>query len=83
VPRLRVVTGATLNSHGIRSATWDCSDVNHQPVPFGDYHVNIEFTESNGAGPSLSIPFPRGATAQTLTAPDSGKFKAARIQVTP
>jgi hypothetical protein len=77
------VTGATLNSHGLRSATWDCSDVNHQSVPFGDYHVNIEFTESNGAGPSLSIPFPRNATAQTLTAPDQGKFKAAHIQVTP
>jgi hypothetical protein len=77
------VTGATLNSHGLRSATWDCSDVNQQPVPFGDYRVNIEFTESNAAGPSLSIPFPRTAAAQTLTAPDQGKFKAAHIQVTP
>jgi hypothetical protein len=77
------VTGATLNSHGVRSATWDCSDVNHQPVPFGNYQVNIEFTENNSAGPSISIPFPRSAAAQMLTAPDQGKFKAAHIQVTP
>ena len=77
------VTGATLSSHGARSATWDCSGVNHQPVPFGEYRINIEFTEKNSAGPSTSVAFSRNGTAQMVSAPDQANFKGARIQVAP
>jgi hypothetical protein len=77
------VTGATLSSHGARTAMWDCSGVNHQPVPFGEYRINIEFTEKNSAGPSTSVAFSRNGAAQMVSAPDQANFKGARIQVTP
>jgi hypothetical protein len=77
------ITSATQSNHGLRSASWDCSDVNHKPVPAGGYQINVEFTERNGAGPTESIAFRRGAEAQSVTAPDQGNFKGARIQVMP
>jgi hypothetical protein len=77
------VTGATLTTHGVRSVTWDCSDVKKQPVPFGEYRINVEFTEKNSAGPSISFPFPRNGAPLMMTAPDQGNFKGARIEVMP
>jgi hypothetical protein len=77
------VTGATLSNHGARNATWDCSDVKHQPVPYGAYRMNVEFTERNGAGPTTSIPFDRSPEAAPVSAADQGNFKGARIQWLP
>ncbi len=40
-------TGATLRSHAERTVTWDCRSASGALVPDGDYHLRIEFAESN------------------------------------
>ncbi len=47
--KVDAVTGATLTSHGPHHVTWDCTDVNENPVPDGVYGVAFEFTESASA----------------------------------
>jgi hypothetical protein len=82
--RVDAVTGATINSHGTRMAKWDCTDVDHQPVAGGNYRINVEFTERNGAGKLMApLEFPRNGEAVNLMPPDQGNFKNIRLQVSP
>ena len=45
-------TWATLRDHGVVAATWDCRDAEGRLVPDGEYQIHVEFTETNGVGPS-------------------------------
>jgi hypothetical protein len=76
------ITSATISNHGLRSATWDCTDVNHKPVPAGTYRVYVEFTEKNSAGPSESVTFMRNGQPQMVSAPDLANFKGTKLQLT-
>ena len=75
------VTGATNRSPRAHSATWDCSDVHHAPVPPGTYTINAEFATDNGSGffggvapPLLQVPFQVGAGPQSVAPPDAQFF---------
>jgi len=77
------VTSATVNSHGTRMASWNCTGVDHQPVANGSYRINAEMTERNGLGRvMMPLEFVKGAAGPaTLTAPDQASFKAIQLQV--
>ncbi len=82
--RVDAVTGATASSHGVRSATWNCTNVTGQPVAPGLYRVYAEFTESNGAGKVGSWDFTvGGADPVSLMPADTGSFKGIRLQLMP
>jgi len=76
------VTSATAGSHGTRSGKWNCTGLDHQPVPDGDYRINAEFTERNGTGRVMApLAFTKGG-AVTLMPPDQTNFRGIRLQVT-
>jgi hypothetical protein len=68
--KVDAVTAATASNHGPHAADWDCTDVNHQPVPDGPYRLRLEFTEEDSAqliwppGPSTAIDFTKGSPTQ-------------------
>lgn len=81
------VTGATLKSHGLVSADWNCTNASGARVPDGAYQLHVEFAESNvkstsAAGPQLVIPFEVGKAA-TVTQPDTANYVNAKVVITP
>jgi len=68
------VTGATLTSHQSITVSWDCTDVDGNIVPDGEYTIHVEFAEKHAQGPLISIPFTKGTAEQHLTPPDETNF---------
>ncbi len=68
------VTGATMSSHQTHTVTWDCTDVDGNVVPDGDYNIYVEFTEKHAQGPLTSVTFNKGTDEQHLTPPDEDHF---------
>jgi len=54
------ITGPTLTSHQTHTIAWDCTDVNGNVVPDGDYSMIIEFTDKHAQGPFYEIVFNKG-----------------------
>jgi hypothetical protein len=77
------VTSATRSQHGPHELTWDMTDVGGNIVPDGVYRVYLEFTEQNGAGPSLARDFVKGADPVALTPPDVPTFTGQHLTYTP
>jgi len=76
------VTSATAGSHGTRTGKWNCTGLDHQPVPDGPYRINVEFTERNSTGRVMTpLDFTKGG-AVNLMPPDQTNFRAIRLQVT-
>ncbi|MEI7732049.1 MAG: DUF2271 domain-containing protein [Verrucomicrobiota bacterium] len=73
-------TGATLSSHGTRTATWDGCDGKQQSMPDGKYRFVVEFTDHNGGGPLAVFPFEKGMATPKQVFPDQKNFT--KIQVT-
>jgi hypothetical protein len=73
------VSGATRGTDGPVSGSWNCTDVNHQPVPDGQYKVCCSFQEDDalpffGPAPKQAcVPFAKGAPF-VQTAPDQTYF---------
>lgn len=73
------VTGATRPNAGLISGSWNCTDVNHQPVADGQYQVCCSFQEDDslpffGPAPKKAcVPFTKGAPF-LQTAPDQSYF---------
>ncbi len=84
--KVDAVTSATLSKHGPHHVTWDCTDLNHQPVPDGTYRIYFEFTESDSAfivypQPKLgSVDFQKGQ-AQDFAPPDQQFFKSMHLVI--
>jgi hypothetical protein len=77
------VTSATKTTHGTRMANWDCTGLDHQPVPDGPYRINVEMTERNGAGRVMvPLEFIKDGAEVSLMPPDQPSFKGVRLQVT-
>lgn len=81
------VTGATLKSHGVVSANWNCTNAAGARVPAGAYQLHVEFAESNvrstsAAGPQLVVNFETGKAA-TLTPPDTANYLGTKVVITP
>lgn len=68
------VTGATVTSHGTRTASWNFTDVSKKVVPDGDYKLVVELTDADKTGASTSIPFTKGAAGMKLTPADQANF---------
>lgn len=67
-------TGATLTSHQTHTVIWDCTDVDGNVVPDGDYTVRVEFTEKHAQGPLTAVTFTKGTEEQHLTPADEDHF---------
>jgi hypothetical protein len=68
------VTGATLTSHQSITVIWNCTDIDGNIVPDGEYTVHVEFTEKHAQGPLISIPFTKSTEEQHLLPPDETNF---------
>ena len=77
------ITGSTINSHQTHTVSWDCTDLEGEIVPNGDYDIWIEFTEKHAQGPLFNLTFTVGPDAQTLTPPDEAHFKDIELEFTP
>jgi hypothetical protein len=77
------VTSATAGSHGTRTGRWNCTGVDHQPVPDGTYRINAEITERNSLGRVMTaLAFVKGGGPVNLMPPDQANFKSIHLQVT-
>ena len=77
------ITGATLSSHQTHSISWDCTDLDGNIVPDGDYVVFAEFTDKHAQGPLYSVTFTKGTDGQFLLLPDETYFKDMVLTFTP
>jgi hypothetical protein len=67
-------TGATLTSHQTHTIVWDCTDIDGNVVPDGDYTIRVEFTEKHAQGPLMDVTFTKGTEEQHLTPADEDNF---------
>ncbi len=77
------ITGSTINSHQTHTIEWDCSDLNGNIVPDGNYTLKIEFTDKHAQGPLFSIDFMKGTEAVVLTPPNQTNFINMSFSYTP
>ncbi len=77
------ITGPTLTSHQTHTVTWDCTDLDGNIVPDGDYNVWAEFTDKHAQGPLKTITFTKGPEPLTMTLPDEDYFKDMVFEFTP
>jgi hypothetical protein len=83
---LHAVTGATLKVHQTHTVTWDCRDSKGNVVPDGEYRINVEFTEANGAGPSTPeehVRFVVGPIPVEVTPGDLPQFHRMSVKFVP
>ncbi len=73
------VTGATLKKHITHNITWDCKDLKKKIVADGDYFINIEYSEINGEGPFIKIPFVKGKVNMSSTPKDTSAFSNMKV----
>jgi YD repeat-containing protein len=73
------ITGSTLTSHQTHTVTWDCTDLDGNLVPDGDYQIWVEFTSQHAQGPLSTHTFTKGESPQNLTPPDETYFKDIEI----
>lgn len=81
--RTDAISGATMSSHGVRSGTWDCSDLAERPIADGTYKVCFELTDYDGQGPYDCVTFTKGPTPLSLTPADAPSFTARKLELTP
>jgi hypothetical protein len=81
------ITGATRLTHGPIQATWNCTDAQRKPVPYGRYRVCMSFTEQDAVALDASIdhgycvPFDFGPTPIDVTPPPADHFNDIRIVI--
>jgi len=81
--RTDAISSATKSSHGVRSGTWSCTDVNAKTVADGDYQVCFELTDYDGQGPYDCVPFTKGAAPLTITPADAPSFTNRKLEYAP
>lgn len=78
------ITGATLLSHGTRTATWNGKNRTAALVADGTYSVRMEVTDNDGFAQNLAtFSFVKGTTSQTLTPSNTNGFSGINIQWAP
>ncbi|MDD4971254.1 MAG: DUF2271 domain-containing protein [Paludibacter sp.] len=77
------ITGATQTSHGVRTCTWNGTDVSGVVVPDGTYTLKMELTDKNAPGNVGTFTFVKGPAAQTVTPVAVPSFMAITITWTP
>jgi len=77
------ITGSTINSHQTHTIEWDCTDLNGNIVPDGNYTLRIEFTDKHAQGPLYSIDFAKGTEPFVLTPPNQTNYINMQFSYTP
>jgi len=77
------ITGSTLTSHQTHNVNWDCTDLDGNIVPDGQYVIYVEFTEEHAQGPLTSIEFTKGTETVTITPPNEAHFINMELVYTP
>lgn len=77
------ITGSTLNSHQTHTISWDCTGLDGNVVPDGNYTLKIEFTDKHAQGPLYSIDFVKGTEAVVLTPPNQTNYINMSFSYTP
>jgi len=77
------ITGPTLTSHQTHTIEWDCTDVNGNVVPDGQYTMRIEYTDKHAQGPLYSINFLKGTEPVTITPANQPYFINMQLTYTP
>lgn len=70
--RVDAVTGATFNSHGTRTATWNGTDYNKNHVADGTYYVCMELTDKHAQGNYSRFAFTKGTDNKVNPANTAG-----------
>lgn len=81
--RVDAISSATKSSHGVRTASWNCTNTMSKPVADGAYKVCFELTDFDGTGPYECIPFSKSPAPFSLSPPDVTSFKARKLELTP
>lgn len=77
------VTGATRTSHGTRTCTWDCTDVNGTLLADGTYSIWMELTDKNNTGNYSHFTFTKGPTPESQTPANVPSFSSISINWVP
>lgn len=86
--RTDAVTGATRSGHGPVNATWNCTDVQKNAVPDGQYVAHVTFAESDaplfGGGTPIqaSVNFTKSAAGDDVMGTDTANFKMMHVKLT-
>ena len=81
--KVDAITAATQTTHGVRSSSWNGTNVSGVVVADGTYTVKMELTDKNGTGNVGTFTFVKGPAAQTLTPAAVPSFSALTITWTP
>jgi PKD repeat protein len=76
-------TGPTLSNHQTHTVLWDCTDLDGNIVPDGDYVVWAEFTEQHAQGPLYSLTFTKGSEFVSISPADETYFKDIALTFSP
>lgn len=77
------ITGSTLTSHQTHTVNWDCTDLDGNIVPDGDYDVYAEFTDEHAQGPLYMLTFNKGTDEISLSPADETYFKDLELSFIP
>ncbi len=81
------ITGASLNNHQLHNVSWNGTDAAGNPVPDGDYKMNVEFTEHNATAGNMGkfkqIAFTKGTEPVNLTIPNEQYFRDMTLSWSP
>lgn len=77
------ITGATRNSHDVRTCTWNATNINGTVVPDGVYKVRMELTDKNATGNFSTFTFTKGPQGVTHTPSNVPSFSSISINWEP
>jgi hypothetical protein len=76
-------TGATLSSHQTHTVTWDCTGLDGNEVPDGEYYIFIEYTDKHAQGPWTTVTFTKGPDEVHITPADLPYLKDMQLDFIP
>ena len=81
--KVDALTGATQSTHGVRTCTWNGTNVLGVVVADGTYTVKMELTDKNSTGNVGTFTFVKGTSSQTQTPAAVPSFSALTLKWTP
>ena len=72
---------ATLPKHRAHQVVWDLKDRNGAVVPRGPYKLNLELTDTDSTGKTVSIDFDTSEPASMRTPPDAACFTQMKLEL--
>jgi hypothetical protein len=81
--KVDAISGATKNSHGTRTCTWDGHFYDGEPAPDGTYKLWMELTDKNSTGNYSSVSFTKGSDLFEEEPVDQPSFSDIQIKWEP